>query len=193
MTIHHESREVHPMLRRTFTAAAAAVLAAGVATAGTAHAAPLECGIRQVGDPENYNVNYGGFHGVAGTIAQVYDACGTIGPAGYTYAQWTWKPAFQQQFPTATVLLGLGSMGLHDGQALWMTTYTAGSSPTTVFAGKDHASANPDSWRAGAELDYSGCAAWTSQHYYANGTETAGPYAGCNDVTNISSIPWTQP
>lgn len=182
------------MLRRAFTlAAASAVLAGGLATAGTAHAAPLGCAPFQVGSSEAYNVNYPDFQGIAGTIAQVYDPCGSIGPAGYTYAQWTWNPAFQQQYASSTVTLGLGSMGLYDGQALWMRTDTAGTSPTTLYAGKDHASAKPDSWRAGAIIDDSACAAWTSQHYYANGTETAGHYAGCNDVTNISSIPWTQP
>jgi hypothetical protein len=145
-------------------------------------------GMSTVGDSEVYNA-YGM---VAGTIRQVYDACGEIGPAGYTYAAWTWNSAFQQAHNGSHVELILGSMGMADG-AVQFGPYYYANGPATVYFGMPHASAKPDSWRAGAILDGGDCAAWTSQHYYANGTETAGPYGGCNDVINISSIPWTAP
>jgi hypothetical protein len=163
----------------------------GLGTAGTANAetrATAACSTFQVGDSQNYtapgNVN-------VGNISQLYDSC-----TGDTIAQWIWDYSFVQAHGDSYIQLSLASMGSNKGVTGFPTLQYASQAASTNYVlqtAEPHSYATPDSWRAGAELDGSGCVAWTSQHYYAIGAETAGPYAGCNDDHNLTQIPWTQP
>ncbi|MER7849935.1 hypothetical protein ABTZ03_39045 [Kitasatospora sp. NPDC096077] len=172
---------------RALAAAAAAVTALSLATAGTAQAQPQSstaCGSSGVGESMAYNSN--GM--VAGWISQFYDSC-TL----YTYGRWDWNQDFMAAHPNRTVSFGVGSVSVNAARpnfGLAMNS-TPGNAVFGVF-GEDHRDAGDNTWRAGAELDSSGCVAWTSAHNYNNGTESAGPYAGCNDWL-MTQIPWTAP
>ncbi|WP_327064270.1 hypothetical protein OG500_00190 [Kitasatospora sp. NBC_01250] len=176
---------------RTIATAAAAALTMGVGTAGTANAAALattSCNAEQVGDSQNYTA-YGM---TAGNISQIYNGCGDV------LAEWIWNYSFVKAHPNSVVRVAIASAGYQGGAPVdplsFSTAYTTATQGYVVdsILVPIH-NASPDSWRAGAELDYSGCAAWSSQHYYGNGSETAGPYAGCNDWPNVNQIPWTRP
>ncbi|GAA2811328.1 hypothetical protein GCM10010441_39980 [Kitasatospora paracochleata] len=183
---------------RTFASAATALgltVALGLTEAASAQAVttsvrPAACNRIEVGDSMPYTVP--GFD-VVGTVSQQYDSC-----SGNTIAHWDWNlmASTVPGFYNLKVTLGLGSMGFYGGVPDWDWTNTKTFSQTPG-GGFDyalrHGAASPDSWRAGAIIDNSGCAAWTSQHWYANGSETAGPYAGCGDTQNLTQIPWTRP
>lgn len=172
------------------TTATSALLAP---TAG-AHAKPSgSCDPAQVGDSQSYTYSTGEN---VGTITQFYEPCSADGLAD-TVAKWTWNADFASNHPSAYVYFGFGSVGLDNGVPDFSSYANAGDSASSGqyawYYARPHGDAKPDSWRAGAELDSSGCAAWTSQHYYATGAETAGPYAGCGDTGNVSQISWTRP
>ncbi|KOV58045.1 hypothetical protein [Streptomyces sp. MMG1121] len=164
----------------------------GTADAETRATAP--CGRSQEGKAETYNA-YGM---VAGTVTQIYDSC-----SKHVIAEWTWDSRYVKAFAAreSVVDFGYGSEGLSGGVPDFSSESTATDAYNTGQLTWDYASgegrsiydASPTSWRAGADLDNSGCAAWTSQHYYATGYDTAGPYGGCNDTGNVRQIPWTQP
>jgi hypothetical protein len=178
-------------LHRTM-AASIAGLALALGTVGGAQAASVRataaaCSISQVGDSEQYGNN----NMVMGTIVQEFDSC-AYGGDTHTIAQWYWNPAYTQLYGHPDITLYLASMGYDNGNVdLYIHVYPT-TDDTITFPEPVHA-ANPDSWRAGATIGNGTCVAWTSQHYYATGIETAGPYAGCNDNWNIQWIPWTQP
>ncbi|WP_395292241.1 hypothetical protein ACF9IK_00470 [Kitasatospora hibisci] len=177
------------MRLRTIAIATAAALGMGVGTAGTANAASpatASCSGRQVGVSQNYTA-YGM---TAGNISQIYNGCGAV------VARWIWNYSFVQAHPDSFIRVALASAGYRGGAPVTPLSVERASATTTYKVDSlwmDIHSADPDSWRAGAELDFSGCAAWSSQHYYGNGSETAGPYAGCNDWQNVNQIPWTRP
>ncbi|MFD0345020.1 hypothetical protein ACFQ0M_00890 [Kitasatospora aburaviensis] len=176
------------MRLRTIATAAAAALTMGVGTAGTANAATLaaaSCSGRQVGVSQNYTA-YGM---TAGNISQIYNGCGTV------VAQWIWNYSFVQAHPNSFIRVTLASAGYNGGAPVTPLSVERAAIAAHGYKVEsllmDIDKASPASWRAGAELDFSGCAAWSSQHYYGNGSETAGPYAGCNDWQNVNQIPWT--
>lgn len=189
-------RTARKIRRVTAVAAATAALTSALVSANATAAHASVC-TYIVGDPEVYY-----WQGVkAGTIEQYYDPCGWWrGNPGDVAAVWVWDQNFQNHYDYRhfNVSLGFGSMGLEDGAVRWADLdYVADTTGSVLFNTVPHSDANPASWRVGAMLDYygdgRGCVAWTSQHYYANGAETAGPYAGCGDDVNIKTIPWTQP
>ncbi|MBX7548065.1 hypothetical protein ABZX95_10530 [Streptomyces sp. NPDC004232] len=179
--------------KRAVALGAVTVALAGVATiglGGTAGAAQTQpragtaCTSFQVGDKMPYGAN--GM--TAGWISQWYSTCN-----GYTYGRWDWNTNFMLAHPGRQVVFGVESDSIDGGQPHFggVLNSTPGN-PLFAYWGKPHTDASDNIWRAGAELDNSGCVAWSSAHNYNNGSEVAGPYAGCND-RNWSQIPWTAP
>ncbi|GAA1993354.1 hypothetical protein [Kitasatospora viridis] len=156
-------------------AAATLTLAAGTAlgVGGTAQAAAACTGWERIGTDGTYT--YAGTF--AGTVQQYWDSCAAAGQADLA-AEFIWAPGFS------------GSVRLYIGDP-WgptlSTTYDmsgGNGSHSVFFAPVNHGAVSPnDAWRAGAEINDSQCVQWTSLHYYGNGSEWAGPYGGCGDLT----------
>ncbi|WP_441248330.1 hypothetical protein [Kitasatospora sp. McL0602] len=150
-------------------------------TAGKwSHTAPqlaAGCGWIYIGQPGNYGTP----DGYAGQVEQMYNSCN-----GDVYAHWQWDSSFQQRFPYRQLRLAVGSPYYNNGNAFWTGVVYAYQGQDEWFqysdgSGVPHGWANPDAWRAGAELDLSGCVAWGTLHWYG-GQDWAGPAGGCGDT-----------
>lgn len=189
-------RQSNSLHLRSIAAVSAIALGLCLATVGSADAASVHlvaCGSYpvQVGDKVAYNNKM-----VAGWVSQWYDPCVNASDNDTNlYAKWQWNPAYTEAHGTPAVRLYMGSMGRDNGQVFEVASFAGDTSPDFDLNSPEIGihSANPDSWRVGGAIAGSDCLAWTSQHYYATGTETAGPYGGCGDNVNISTIPWTKP
>lgn len=168
-----------PILRRTFTMATATLaLAAGAAlgAANTASAAAprasASCGDVWIGDHAQYM-----YQGVsAGWVDQYWDTCNDrIG------VYWTWDPTFQAHNQNATVTLYVGTPYNTRVQDVVSDTASLGNTGgDSSFAHNDTPLNMPDAWRAGAEINQSGCVEWGFLHWY-NGSNLDGARGGCND------------
>ncbi|MEY9931512.1 hypothetical protein ABH926_006161 [Catenulispora sp. GP43] len=170
---------ITPVLRRTLAmATATAALATGTAlgaasTAGAAAPrASASCGDVWIGDHAQYM-----YQGVsAGWVDQYWDSCNDrVG------AYWTWDPTFQAQNQSATVTLYVSTpYGPLLQQVATDTASQGNTGADSEWAHGDTPIDQPDAWRAGAEINHSGCVEWGWLHWY-NGTNLDGARGGCND------------
>jgi len=102
---------------------------------------------------------------------------------GMAAAVFAWEPTFSHSHANATVRLAVGSAYSSDRRFYGYydsVVHPVSDGPTLVFYSEVGIHmASPDAWRAGADINESGCIQWSSLHYYGDGSEWDGPRGGC--------------